>query len=326
MGHEGHEVKPIIQAVWKGKRVRAVWDRICFRPLEETFHEFILNVLRWTCGKAWYSKEIARNLEDRHQIVNWFLAFSAWRKGISKDENRTASGFGGTPDGPTKALISLAYDVYSLQHTNHLPKKIVRRLKDRHHFQGARYEIAIAAIFARAGFGIRFQDDKSQKHCEFVASRSDLPCLIAVEAKSRHRPGVLHQPGTVDVQASARADVEHLIRDAEQQAPEGMPYMVFIDLNSPPVAAVPGADKRWFDDLVRQMAFLRNATPDHPDPWNAVFLTNFAYHYGDSGADCPPGGFLLAPSAHPRWQLPDPDLILQVWNGLSDYGRVPPGP
>src|SRR2546428_3369108 len=53
-----------IDALWKGKRVRAVGNRLYFRQPTETFHEFLMNVLRETLGKEWYMSEVAKAPDD----------------------------------------------------------------------------------------------------------------------------------------------------------------------------------------------------------------------------------------------------------------------
>ena len=37
--------------VWKDQRWRIIWNRLHYRPLNETFHDFLLHLLRWTYGK-----------------------------------------------------------------------------------------------------------------------------------------------------------------------------------------------------------------------------------------------------------------------------------
>jgi hypothetical protein len=40
------------------------------------------------------------------------------------------------------------YDVYTLRRVGSLPESLITRLKSDDQFQGARYEIAVAAVFA----------------------------------------------------------------------------------------------------------------------------------------------------------------------------------
>jgi hypothetical protein len=67
--------------------------------------------------------------------------------------------------GPVTAYLCFSYDLYWLQLVHGLPKSLIKRLCSKEHFQGARYEIAIAATCARAGFQIELLDE-SMKECE----------------------------------------------------------------------------------------------------------------------------------------------------------------
>ena len=77
----------------------------------------------------------------------------------------------------------LADDVYQLSHALNTTKKVLARLRDLGQFQGARYEILCASLFARCGFEIDFIDDTSKRNPEFIAQKDGE--RIAVEAKSR---------------------------------------------------------------------------------------------------------------------------------------------
>jgi hypothetical protein len=52
--------RPQIQADFKGKKVRAVRNKVHFRPLDESFQDFQLNLLLWTLGKKWYDEQSAK--------------------------------------------------------------------------------------------------------------------------------------------------------------------------------------------------------------------------------------------------------------------------
>jgi len=156
----------------KGHRIRAIWSTIHFRPPTETFHEFVLNVLRWTLGAEWFQQQRELPRENWHVILRWLESFGMFTRERRPDDVLEGTARGAVPSGDVEALISLAYDVFCLQSVNKLPAFLVDRLKDRMGFQGVRYEIAVAAIMARSDFEITFLDDrvKSQKHCEFIAT------------------------------------------------------------------------------------------------------------------------------------------------------------
>ena len=70
------------------------------------------------------------------------------------------------------AYTALAYDLYTLDHQALLQTKLVKRLKVKEQFQGARYEIYVSAAFVRAGFEMNLEDenDSTTTHCEFTAT------------------------------------------------------------------------------------------------------------------------------------------------------------
>ena len=149
--------------------MRAVGNRLYARPPKETLHEFMLNLLKWTLGKEWYFGELKKSPEEQQQIVRWYIELGDWSKRVSTEENRFGHGWSAIPSGGIQALLALAYDVYTLLHSGELPNDLLRRLKDRRAFQGARYEVAVAAIFARMQYKIEWVEDTSKKHCEFIA-------------------------------------------------------------------------------------------------------------------------------------------------------------
>jgi hypothetical protein len=54
--------------VWKNHRWRIIWNGLHYRPLNETFHEFLLLLLRWTDGKEWLDHQRILPLEQQHAV------------------------------------------------------------------------------------------------------------------------------------------------------------------------------------------------------------------------------------------------------------------
>lgn len=148
--------RPQMQTAAFGQKLRSVRNGIHFRPLEETFHDFQLNLLFWTLGKKWFDKQILKPAENRHIVLKW------------RDERNEMLGRYRDPAAPPnqpvsapltgnmKALAVFADDIYQLQHALKTPRKIIERLRNMREFQGARYEILVASLFARCGFDIEF--------------------------------------------------------------------------------------------------------------------------------------------------------------------------
>lgn len=107
----------------QGYRFRIVRNRLYWRPPEETFHEFLFNVLKWTLGESWYKAQLKVPLGERHQIVKWYQAASNHINTIVGNPlYREGEFYGAAPTGEVQALITLAYDVYHLLHRGDLPE------------------------------------------------------------------------------------------------------------------------------------------------------------------------------------------------------------
>ena len=84
---------------------------------------------------------------------------------------------------------------------------------------------------------IEWIGDLPVKHPEFVARNRQTGEEVAVETKSRRRPGVLNQPGTVPPPENMGADVDRLYREALGQDMGNHPFAIFLDVNLPPSTA-----------------------------------------------------------------------------------------
>lgn len=305
-----------------GHRYRVVGSRVYPRPLKETFHEFLVNLLKFTLGRTWHEEQFRRVPEERHQIPKWYKATADFTKSVVGNPlHREGDIYSAEPTGDVQALICLAYDVYHLLHSGSFPNEVIKRLKDKQGFQGARYEIAVGAIFVRAGCEVKFIRDKSKKHCEFNAHDPTTGSTIAVEAKSRHRPGALDFPGEPDQLMAIRGDVEGLINQALEQNPGGSSFMIFVDLNVPPEPGAPIQERPWFKDVWTFMQSLTPATVDTPDEFNTIYLTNFSYHWqGSEKASAAERLFLH--SAFPKCPVP-PELAGRIAGAVTSYGSIP---
>ena len=130
---------------------------------------------------------------------------------------------------------------------------------------------------------------------EFVATHRPSGQEIAVEAKNRHRTGVLNEEGEPDEDDPLRGDaraVRRLFMSAIEKAPEGMPFMIFIDINAPLEPDAEGLDKEWVQDIRKWMDRFPAPTAEQPEAYNALYVTNFSPHY--QGDDLARGGEWLA--------------------------------
>lgn len=213
-----------------------------------------------------------------------------------------------------KALQVLADDIYQLAHVTDIPAKLLARLRDPEHFQGARYEILAASLFARCGFEIEFITDTSKRNPEFFARKEGE--RIAMEAKSRVRAGVLNRRGEFD--KDAPAEIKRLYEDAAGQNPGDCAFLIFIDVNFVPTPDVQLMEKNWVKEALKAFEYREQEERENRD--TALILTNFGWHFShQEGA--PPGENCQSRSAHPKYAIRDKTWEL-LGRALAEYGKV----
>lgn len=317
-------VKPIM---FKGKKVFALGNKVYADvPPNTTFHTFIIQILKETIGLDWFREQAKLPQGERHFISICLEKLGEWIERNQHTAERVNDEiWGAKPDGYSKSLLLLAFDVCSLIHTRNLPPSLLKRLKTREHYQGARYEIAIAAIFARLNCDIEWTDEKSKsKHCEFVATHRETGAVLAVEVKSKKRSGVLHETGLLqpfEKLYSARV-IKRLFRAALEQNPKDVPFAVFIDVNTPPTPGVPENEKQWMNDVTSIVDRKLKNLPPKEYPLNAVFFTNYSYHY-QTEHEAEQGEVIGKVVEHPKFPPPSPEFFGYLKGALAHYGIVP---
>jgi hypothetical protein len=306
--------RPQIQANALGSKFRAVGKSVYQRPEKETFYDFEIHHLLWTLGKDWFDAEMKKPLGERHVILRWRTERNEQLKKHQDPEKPADHPVSVPSTGRMRALQVLADDVYHLAHSGGIPKRIIERLRDGTQFQGARNEILTASLLAKCGFTIRFIDDTSKRNPEFFAERGNE--RIAVEAKSRHRRGVLHERG--DFNQDAPAKIRELYENAAGQNPGDCPFLIFIDVNLPLTPNVEPLKRTWVVEAMKAFGDRQSEELQNRD--TALILTNYGWHfyrdeYSPPGETC----FALAPNApHPidreSWRL--------LLRAMSEYGVV----
>jgi hypothetical protein len=308
--------RPQIQAIIGDQKVRAVRDSIYFRPKDESFYDFQINLLLWAVGKPWYDAEMTKSVEQRHIILRWRHERSDLLRAHQRPEDDPNKPVTAPMTGNVRALQVLADDVYQLEHALKTPKKIIDRLRDPRQFQGARNEIAVASIFARCGFDIHFIDDDTKRNPEFIAEKGTEK--IAVEAKSRHRPGVLEERGVMK-NDPAPAKIKGHYENALLQNPGGIPFVVFIDVNLALTPATSPMEKLWVKEAMKCFDD-RRQEGKATDPDTGVILTNFGWHYYRDRAAAP-GECITVRSANPQFPIQEETWKL-LERALSEYGFI----
>ncbi|UKS27289.1 SEC-C domain-containing protein [Paenibacillus sp. HWE-109] len=318
---------------FQGQRVRTIWSTLYFRPLRETFHEFlILMAYRNTYGKEFHENQVSIPSDKRHVTFKWWEAYCEWGfKNINNIvEIENGKVYYGTSTGEIQSLLQHAYDLFCLQIVNRLPEFFISKLRDVHEFQGVKYEVAVAAIMARAGFEIEFLDDnyKSEVHCEFIATHKESGQKIGVEAKSKRRKGVLHEEGEFNADADNRGNIQHLFRKARTQKPKDIPFLIFIDMNLPSTNVNNNSfdgeppDKTWEHDIDQIYANYKNQSTS-PDPFNAVYFTNFAFYYQGNNSLSFPWITYIKKSESPEHEIRENSLLECIQSSIMRYSDIP---
>ncbi|MCL6729961.1 hypothetical protein [Sphingomonas hankyongi] len=321
-------------AVIKGHRVVLLGDRMYSSTRWRTFHDYLFEYIKHVMSPDWGNAELAKPYKERHPIIQWYGKLCDF-------QGRKKPGPGGIysahPEGVVAHYLQLAYDLYTLQYADLLQERLIARLKQRDNFQGALYEVSVAASCVRAGFQITLEDetDRTTSHCEFTICRATGADLYSVEAKSRHRPGVLGRPGEPVDLALVRADVRRLLQKALKKRATGK-RIIFVDVNVPARdGGVLGVS--WLDEvavIVREME--ERQVPSSPWPPAYLFFTNTPFHYLADEARAKGAAYVLSalnepdfkieayatPKGQAVFQARHPDIV-GLFHSLLQHGAIP---
>jgi uncharacterized protein YchJ len=322
------EVRPTISADFQGHKFVAVGNRLHYSKKWKTFHDFLFDYIKNCLGSEWGNFELQKDFEERHPILQWYkLLCDFQRKHIEKEGEI----FSAVCTGAVGAYLSLAYDLYVLRHHSLLQGHLVNRLKDPRQFQGARYEIFVTASFVKAGFDIELEDesDKTKSHCEFVATFKALGKKYSVEAKSRHRPGLLGQQGPRRSDDEIRLRIGNLLRNALKKEADHT-RIVFIDINMPPEEGGP-FERRWFKGLMNEVSKVEKEDLDNKPAQPAYLVfTNHPYHYVGNDEQEPGKNFLMTAINMEHFKINVPEIarasdppVFKLWESINTHTKVP---
>jgi hypothetical protein len=323
----GH-ARQTVHADFQGHKFVAVGGALHWSSQWRNFTDFLLDYIKKTLNRAfgpeWYGNERQKPAEKRHPIVRWFEAFCELG---SRTERNAAGMLEATPDGPTQAYITLAYDLYTVADNAALQNELLTRLRDPQRFHGARYELAVAAIMIRAGFDIEFEDesDNTRRHAEFVATHRATGVKVSVEAKARRRSGVMGWIGPRQDPAVIKLSVDSLLRDACEKNPD-LPLVVFIDANMPP-EMVFGHLKSWLLEIQETLPRVGHGYSKlgvfEGAPFALLVLTNIPYDYARPG-EIATGAVGYSSQPHPaRRPIPNQELVSAIEKAVEQYGVIP---
>ncbi|GJM16739.1 MAG: hypothetical protein DHS20C13_20660 [Thermodesulfobacteriota bacterium] len=331
------KIRPSISFNTRDYKFVAVGNQLHYAKKDkwQTFHDFLFDYIKHCLSSDWGNRELKKVYNERHQILQWYKDLCDFQRSnkTSKAKIHTA-----IASGPVWAYLSLSYDLYLLRHHSALHERLISRLKDKHQFQGARYEVYVAASFIKAGFEIEFEDesDRSRSHCEFVATYKGSGVKFSIEAKSRHRQGVLGQKGKNKAPEDVKLRIGTLLRQAlRKQASH--PRIIFIDVNMPPEEAK-FFNTTWLKPLEKAVSQVETEKIDgKPVPGAYLFSTNHPYHYVGNEKPVPSRDLFFTAINIPvfletnkenieektekiKKDIPE---VLQIWHSLTSHHFIP---
>lgn len=275
----GH-ARPPMSAMMGDKRMIVIGGAI-YKQTQEGPYEF-MNVVH-DCGLELFGvpyleEREERPLQERHPALQWMYTYVDHQQRLEQqgnvDPRNHQIGAGG-------AWLRFGYDLFTIRDNAKLHARMKERLLNAQDFQGARHELAVAAICVAAGFELEFEDetDNLRRHTEFIGTDKLTGVKIAVEAKSRHRRGVKGFSGGRDIPPGQEVGIRGLVLDGfgnTENSP--IPSYIFVDVNLPPA---PDEDtyQRWLQELEQTMMDLAAEGYAEPCPVNAVFFTNDPSHH-----------------------------------------------
>ena len=256
--------KPIISLEHKGYRFVTVGSGIYHSTKWKTFHDFLLDYIKFVFGREWGECEFEKSYDDRHPVLQWHEL--AYKYMIERQNEGVINAAPMT--GAMSAYLNLSYNLYLLAHhfEEKVQAKLIQKLKRKDQFQGALYETYVAALFVLAGFKLEMEneDDSRSSHCEFTAISQDSNEKYSVEAKAR-------QPYKKNV-----AIGNQLCKALRKKAT--YKRVVFIDINIPNLI---GKFRDIMNELKEKEANL--IINKKPAPAAYVFITNHSYAYELNG-------------------------------------------
>ncbi len=323
------EVREPISLDSHGYKLVVSGSRINYSPKWKFFPDFLLSYVPTIFGKEWGEVELSKPFEERHQAVKWRAKALEFMRQKQKRGPNEAGFYETIPNGYLAAYLTFAYDLYVVNDNGRLDDELLRRLKLIDQFQGARHELFAEATCLRAGFTIDHEDerDRTSKHVEFTATHRETGQKVSVEAKSKHRSGVLGRSGSPQPEDEVNLRFGSLLNSAIKKDPP-YPLVIFLDTNIPPAVAevvfkLEPTSPPTPPVLMQKLLTRVRKEHDGNDPFNLVVFTNHPHDYGKEDEADPRKHIVSFLSQIPK-KLPDnSDAILGIHIGASKYGNVP---
>jgi hypothetical protein len=305
-----------------GKRLIVVRNTIYALEPRNYFGDFLRDYVSVAFGEDWWNLEMAKAELERHPVVQWWAESTRYMsmQPLQPDGSRR-----GVPSAIVAAFMAFAYDLYVVSNVDGLDALLLNRLKIAGLFQGARHELFAEATCIRAGFTIEREDeqDGSRRHAEFTALHKATGQRMSVEAKSRHRPGLLGQPGQPEPHDRIRLRFGELINKAARKNPP-YPLVIFLDTNLPFCAAdrlfTPRSDNAS-SQLLNRLLDLVKKEHGGTDPYSMIVFTNHPHQYVAKNEKDPKKHLYSIVSDDTY--VPNVEALSDLHQAVTLYGNIP---
>ncbi|HEV2623077.1 MAG TPA: hypothetical protein VGU65_13445 [Frateuria sp.] len=262
--------RPIISEVSNGMRFVAIGARVAWGKWT-TFQDFLLWYLKHSFGLHWGEAELQLPEQDRHPLFGWLTALDT----LIRRHTTDPEGINEMPNyGAAMAVFSLAYDLYLIEHHANTDSdkrafaRILSRMRHSDQFFGARHEARAAGIMLRAGFDVRWEEERAGKtggHAEFVATFPSTGRSFWVECKMRQPTSDKSPPSFAHLLSAALKKKTNLER------------LIFVEMNAANASMdrINGGWVGWALNHLRTFEL----QPKAAELSSAlVFISNFAEH------------------------------------------------
>jgi hypothetical protein len=294
------EVRPIINCNAPYGKLVAIGDKVYQTSLDADFHGFLLEHALHKMDESWIKAELTKPNGPINPICKWYYdTFTSYEEALRKPIKINLS---------FNPLLAFAYDLFVLDDHFALQNRVIKRLKYHDQFEGARYELYVAATMIRAGFSLSYEDedDSSSRHVEFIATHKTSNETIMVEAR-RSNPKK-HDYG---------AKINGAIKKAGNY-----PLVIFIDANLSPTKAY-NYLKNTNPHLQQMLDNRINKATDGRDLFNLLILTNHPYDYASFQCPEPQNTYLILQGKAPVILPKDRRLLEIIKKAVEQYGNIP---
>jgi hypothetical protein len=288
--------------------------------------DFLYDYVPGLFGTAWGQDELAKPENEWHPVVRWRVETLRY---LQRHRRRPDNTYDVKPNGLMAAYLALAFNLFAIECNSRFDDDLLARLKDKQQFQGARHEVFVEATCLRAGFAIEHENerDRTKRHAEFTARHKATGQLLSVEAKSKHREGVLGQRGTPKPHEKLSLRFGKLLNDAIAKHPP-YPLVVFIDTNLPYGSAErllgrDPSDPSKPSRIMRELVARDRKEHGGVDRYAMLVFTNHPHHYAEPDELDPQKHTLSVQSLAPAKPLVHTSALDDLRGAVALYGNVP---